>query len=275
MKRLIISEWFSSENIKNNYIEVFKNPTSKEWNETYKLNNNIRGIFNEKGDIYITTGELTHDVMVNQLKVPDAIHFEGGDKNKIIIRPTEDDYVEQCKTLFENCKSLFNFYTKNTKVGFEGLDAREDLTIKDYMENPGKDMIYNEDGSFNIEFIKENKNKINSNTWNNISFYEKLSEDFIREFQDKVDWGNICLKQSLSEDFIREFQDKVDWGNISYMQKLSEDFIREFQDKLYLKGLKNNSKINLSEEFKEEFKDKLASVSRLRKIIIKTVYNVK
>ena len=32
----------------------------------------------------------------------------------------------------------------------------------------------------------------------------------------------------MSEDFIREFKDKVNWSYISYSQKLSEDFIREF-----------------------------------------------
>ena len=42
-----------------------------------------------------------------------------------------------------------------------------------------------------------------------------LSEDFIREFQDKVDWDCISKYQNLSEDFIREFQDKVDWQEIS------------------------------------------------------------
>ena len=31
----------------------------------------------------------------------------------------------------------------------------------------------------------------------------------IREFQDKVDWYNISQHQNLSEDFIREFKDKV------------------------------------------------------------------
>ena len=48
--------------------------------------------------------------------------------------------------------------------------------------------------------------------WTYISIYEELSEDFIREYQDKVDWYFISSHQNLSEDFIREFQDKVDLG---------------------------------------------------------------
>ena len=47
----------------------------------------------------------------------------------------------------------------------------------------------------------------------------------MREYQ-------ISYSQSLSEDFIREFKDKVFWAWISKCQSLSEDFIREFKDKL-------------------------------------------
>ena len=70
--------------------------------------------------------------------------------------------------------------------------------------------------------------------WNDGDFYfkNKLSEDFIREFQDKVNWLAISWYQKLSEDFIREFQDKVNWYYISSNQKFSENFIKEFQDKV-------------------------------------------
>ena len=43
----------------------------------------------------------------------------------------------------------------------------------------------------------------------------------------------ISCKDNLTEDFIREFKDKVDWESLSHYRKgLSEDFIREFQDKV-------------------------------------------
>ena len=45
--------------------------------------------------------------------------------------------------------------------------------------------------------------------WGQISGYQKLPEDFIREFQDKVDWDFILMYQSLSEDFKNEFKDKL------------------------------------------------------------------
>ena len=70
--------------------------------------------------------------------------------------------------------------------------------------------------------------------WDNISKDEELelSENFIREFQDKVNWTWISKYQKLSEDFMREFQDKLYWPYISIYQKLSEDFIREFISKV-------------------------------------------
>ena len=55
------------------------------------------------------------------------------------------------------------------------------------------------------KFIQTNNNV----NWYDISYFYKLSENFIREFQDKVHWVHISYKQELSENFIREFKDKV------------------------------------------------------------------
>ena len=99
------------------------------------------------------------------------------------------------------------------------------------------------------------KGLIKREQWEDISITQTLSENFIREFKDKVDWERISESQNLSESFIREFQYKVDWDWISKYQKLSEDFIREFQDKVdwfYISKYQN-----LSEPFIREFKDKV------------------
>ena len=92
--------------------------------------------------------------------------------------------------------------------------------------------------------------------WDNWEFYadNTLTEDFIREFKDKVDWEYISEFQKLSEDFIREFKDNVSWSFVSINQKLSENFIREFQDKV--DWFLIYAYQTLSKEFKEEFKDK-------------------
>ena len=96
---------------------------------------------------------------------------------------------------------------------------------------------------------------ITKNQWQDISQYQKLSEDFIREYQDKVDWDCISKYQKLSESFIREFQDKMNWTCISNHQKLSESFIREFQYKVIWVLI--SAKQKLSESFIREFQDEV------------------
>ena len=102
------------------------------------------------------------------------------------------------------------------------------------------------------DFIREFQDKVD---WRGISEYQHLSEDFIREFQDEVDWQGISVYQHLSEDFIREFQDEVDWFWISKYQHLSEDFIREFQDKVDWDLISEYQ--HLSEDFIREFQYKV------------------
>ena len=96
-----------------------------------------------------------------------------------------------------------------------------------------------------------------------ISARQKLSESFIREFKDKVDWTGISRRQKLSESFIREFKDKVDWVQISVRQKLSEDFIREFKDELDIRYI--NLYQHLSNDFLKEFK--------LQRLYVKIIHN--
>lgn len=66
-----------------------------------------------------------------------------------------------------------------------------------------------------IEWEKYYDPKFN---WDNPYFYtdNTLSEDFIREFKDKVSWKYISLYQRLSRTFIKEFKDKIHWHCIFY-----------------------------------------------------------
>jgi len=77
-----------------------------------------------------------------------------------------------------------------------------------------------------IENIRRDPNQQN---WYNISYYYKLSEDLIKEFQYKVNWIDICEFQKLSDNFIRK--------NISRLNK-----------KILLKNE------NISEEIKQTIK---------------------
>lgn len=102
---------------------------------------------------------------------------------------------------------------------------------------------------------KKNFKDVTVEDWSIISYYQILTESFIREFQDKVDWNNISLRQKMSEDFMREFSHKINWKNASLGLKLSENLIRDFQDKVDWKWISQCQK-NLSESFIREFQDK-------------------
>ena len=102
------------------------------------------------------------------------------------------------------------------------------------------------------DFIREFKDKVD---WYNVSKYQHLSEDFIREFFDRVDWDYISTYQHLSEDFIREFFDRVNWNSISIHQNLSENFIRKFKDKVTWNWISMFQ--HLSEDFIREFTDRV------------------
>ena len=112
-------------------------------------------------------------------------------------------------------------------------------------------------------FIREFQDKV---YWTYISCHQKLSEKFIIEFQDKINWTRISISQKLSDGFIREFQDYVNWFWISTSQKLSEEFIREFQHKIDWYNISSFQK--LSEDFIKEFQDKIdwCNISKYQKL---------
>jgi hypothetical protein len=168
-----------------------------------------------------------------------------------------------------------NFITNIVKE--EGITKIIEKQIK-YMSYGDIINKYNEDWeqishdpSLNLEFIDFCKDKVvwgticwkhklseslirkyqhyfNYYAWNMASIHSKLSEDFIREFQDKVEWNVISIHQTLSEDFIREFQDKVCWRWISGHQKLSDDFLQEFSHNINWSVFSQYQQ-NLSENF--------------------------
>ena len=106
-----------------------------------------------------------------------------------------------------------------------------------------------------LEFLNKeldaNYKSLDNVDWESISIDQKLSDDFIRIFQDYIDWYWVSIYQKLSEEFIREFQGKIEWFLISRYQKLSEEFIKEFQFKLDWDEISLYQK--LSPEFINEF----------------------
>jgi hypothetical protein len=136
-------------------------------------------------------------------------------------------------------------------------DKREKPTLEEFWEDMTQHLGYPASTSFtppptqSEDAIEELCSYVD---WGLIS-ENRLSENFIREFQDYVVWDYVSGNSPLSENFIREFQDKFDWNVVSMDQVLSEPFIREFQDRVDWVCIFAYQV--LSEEFRKEFKDRI------------------
>lgn len=91
--------------------------------------------------------------------------------------------------------------------------------------------------------------------------YKKYTEDqlkiFIDKFGDDEDfWMIISAMQELSEEFMREYADKIYWDNATTSQKMSEQFMIEYADKLNWDHLCRFGR-NLSEQFIDQYADKV------------------
>ena len=102
------------------------------------------------------------------------------------------------------------------------------------------------------EFIEKYSDRVD---WNYMSRYQKLSEEFIEKYSDRVNWDYISAYQKLSENFIEEHVDEVDWHYISKCQKLSEEFIEKYSDRVIWDYMSSYQK--LSEEFIEKYSDRV------------------
>ncbi len=67
--------------------------------------------------------------------------------------------------------------------------------------------------------------------WNPVHL-QKLSEQFMRDFKDRLEWMWVCIHQNLTESFMREMKDYVKWSYAAENQKMSPDFILEFSHRL-------------------------------------------
>lgn len=121
---------------------------------------------------------------------------------------------------------------------------RNDFDPSKFLHSPFfEDYIVPED--FIRELYNRSPSKIPWGDWfEDISLNQNLSEDFIREFQDKLEWRLISSWQKLSESFIQEFSHKLNWRRISTKQRLSKEFIAKNLDKLYLNELLDNKLIS-------------------------------
>jgi hypothetical protein len=113
----------------------------------------------------------------------------------------------------------------------------------------------------NVKYFRQNWKSIDDtiyfteDEWKEISKYQKLNEDFIKKYEDRVIWHYISGHQILSEKLIEKYKDRVNWVCISMFQKLSEKFIYKYRDRVYW-DLISEYQI-LSEELIEKYKDRV------------------
>lgn len=58
-----------------------------------------------------------------------------------------------------------------------------------------------------------------------------IEEIYMNELNGGNNWDEIGKHKYLSENLIREFQDKIDWDWVDITQKLPKEFIEEFKNK--------------------------------------------
>jgi hypothetical protein len=105
-----------------------------------------------------------------------------------------------------------------------------------------------------IECLWELKNLITNNGWLTIIEHKQLPvdkiEDFINNIMPQINinelecWDIISINQKLSEEFIEKYQDKIIWASVSLFQDLSWEFLQKFSKKIILKNLSNNDCLN-------------------------------
>ena len=75
--------------------------------------------------------------------------------------------------------------------------------------------------------------------WDDVPYYQKMSERLIERFQSKMNWIYVSTYQKLSKEFILKHQNKICWGCVIENQNLPADFILEFAPKMGEKECNN------------------------------------
>ena len=99
-----------------------------------------------------------------------------------------------------------------------------------------------------LKYIEKCKKTGEPVEWNIVSFAYALTLDFIIEYQDELDWYYLSSDQRLDEDIVRLFQDRIKWDRLD-PNRYNKEFLREFGDKFKFKQW------CLKDEFKDEFGD--------------------
>lgn len=84
--------------------------------------------------------------------------------------------------------------------------------------------------------------------WREISNQNNLTEEFIREHQNRLDWDILSCSYSFSEENLEEFKQHLQWELVSSHQTLSFPFILKNWEKVNLLRLKKNKQVQLTQK---------------------------
>lgn len=120
-KRLLKSEFFDGKkDFANRYMEVFKNPTSKEINIAKTgpgAYNCVRGIIERNGTLYVWSNGLLHsDALKLFTTLPDGIHINEYMDGSVEFFLLENTTIEYFTEAVQNCKTLLNLFSPSSKI---------------------------------------------------------------------------------------------------------------------------------------------------------------
>ena len=103
--------------------------------------------------------------------------------------------------------------------------------IEDHLKELDKGCCWGEVAAFqrlSEEFIDRYADRLD---WSLLFQFQKLSEEFLERNVDRLCWAVLCADQDLSEAFMDKHADKLDWVVVSRYQKMSDEFIEKHRDR--------------------------------------------
>lgn len=88
-----------------------------------------------------------------------------------------------------------------------------------------------------IEKIIDNYD-LDLNDWENLSYYQKLSESFVDKYSSKLNWNLISANKNLSLNLFRKFSYKLNWHDFfttkNHLKDLQKNFLIKFTTNIFL-----------------------------------------
>lgn len=135
------------------------------------------------------------------------------------------------------CEINWSLISANHTINFDFVKKHVDNLIPGYvLGNPALKFDHEED--FMRELVERQRAQLENHPellgdpeiatslrsyFKIISQSQRLSEDFMRDYNDQLDWKEVSLNQSMSMDFINVFYDKIHWDCFIKNKRVSED----------------------------------------------------